>query len=218
LLKRLFDNTRSTSLANRFRRKRLKLFLELADKYEKPVRVLDVGGTVNYWKQMGLLGNPDFELTITNIEDQPAETHPQYRYEKADASNLNMFADKSFDIVFSNSMIEHIPDAAKRQQAAGEIARIGKSYLVQTPAYWIPIEPHFLFPYFQLLPRFIKLTLVRNFNMGWFDKRKSNEEAIVLIDSIRLLKKKEFATLFPKSIILTERALGLPKSYLAILQ
>ncbi|MBL8017877.1 MAG: class I SAM-dependent methyltransferase [Ignavibacteria bacterium] len=218
MLRNLFDNTRSTSLANSFRRKRLKLFLELAGKYKKPVKVLDVGGTKNYWKQMDLLGHPDFDLTITNIEDQPAETHPQYRYVKADASDLNMFADKSFDIVFSNSMIEHIPDPVKRQQAAGEIARIGKSYLVQTPAYWIPIEPHFLFPYFQLLPRFIKLTLVRNFNMGWFNKRKSNEEAIELIDSIRLLKKKELSSLFPKSVILTERALGMPKSYLAILQ
>ncbi|MBE2219070.1 MAG: methyltransferase domain-containing protein [Ignavibacteria bacterium] len=218
MLKRLFDNTRSTSLANSFRRKRLKLFLELADKYEKPVRVLDVGGTENYWKQMGLLGNPDYEITITNIEDTPRKVNPQYNYVKADASMLDVFGDKSFDIVFSNSMIEHIPNPAKRQQAAGEIARIGRSYLVQTPAYWIAIEPHFLFPFFQLLPRFLKLFLARNFNLGWFKKCSSSVEAAELIDSIRLLKKQELSRLFPDSLIHTERVLALPKSYLAIKQ
>lgn len=216
MLKKLFDNTRSTSLANSFRRKRLRLFLELADKYEKPVRVLDVGGTENYWKQMGLLGDPDYELTITNIEEPPQSPSSQYSYIKADASSLGMFGDKSFDIVFSNSMIEHIPQTAKRQQAAGEIARIGKSYLVQTPAYWIAIEPHFLFPYFQLLPRFLKLLLVRNFNMGWFKKCSSKEEAAELVDSIRLLKRKEVNDLFPESTIYTERGLGFTKSYIAV--
>lgn len=218
MLKKLFDNTRSTSLANSFRRKRLKLFLELADKYEKPVRVLDVGGTENYWKQMGLLGNPDYELTITNIEGSFDESDQQFRFINADASSLGMFGDKSFDIVFSNSMIEHIPNAAKRQQAAEEIARIGKSYLVQTPAYWIAIEPHFLFPFFQLLPRFLKLLLVRNFNMGWFKKCNSKEEAAELIDSIRLLKKPELSRLFPNSLIHTERVFFMSKSYLAIKQ
>lgn len=216
MLKKLFDNTRSTSLANSFRRKRLKLFLELADKYKKPVRVLDVGGTENYWKQMGLLGNTDFELTITNIEDPPVTDSVKFRYVKADASNLRMFEDKSFDIVFSNSMIEHIPDPAKRHQAAREIARIGKSFLVQTPAYWIPVEPHFLFPYFQLLPRFIQLFMVKSFSMGWFKKCSTEEEAAVLIDSIRLLKRKEVRVLFPGSAIYTERALLFPKSYLAV--
>lgn len=216
MLKKLFDNTRSTSLANSFRRKRLKLFLELADKYKKPVRVLDVGGTENYWKQMGLLGNPDYELVITNIDHPPAIPNPHYRYIMADASKLDMFEDKSFDIVFSNSMIEHIPDPAKRQQAAGEIARIGRSYIVQTPSNRIMIEPHFLFPFFQYLPRFIKLTLVRTFNMGWFRKCESRESAAALIDSIRLLSRKELAALFPDAMIITERAAGLTKSYIAV--
>jgi SAM-dependent methyltransferase len=218
LLKDLFDNTRDTSLANSFRRKRISLFLELAQKFQAPVKVLDAGGTENFWRQVGLLNDPRFELTIVNVEDIEISSGQRIKFIKADASDLGIFPDKSFDIVFSNSMIEHIADDSKRRTAANEIIRTGKSFFIQTPSYWIPIEPHFLFPAFQFLPRFLQLYLVRHFDIGWFKKCASHSEAAELIDSIHLLKKAELKSLFPNSVIKSERFLYLPKSYIAISQ
>ena len=63
------------------------------------------------------------------------------------------FPDKSFDVVFSNSVIEHLGDPRKHEQYAREIARVGVRYFVQTPNRWFPIEPHLLTPLVHFLPR-----------------------------------------------------------------
>lgn len=49
---------------------------------------------------------------------------------------------------------------------AREIRRIGKHYFVQTPNCLFPIEPHFLFPGFQWMPSFLKVILIRHYNLG----------------------------------------------------
>jgi hypothetical protein len=76
-----------------------------------------------------------------------------------DACNLP-FEDKAIDIVFSNAVLEHVPQ--KMQQAmAREIMRVGKKWFVTTPNYWFPYEMHHKLPFFQFLParvqRYIQL-------------------------------------------------------------
>jgi 2-polyprenyl-3-methyl-5-hydroxy-6-metoxy-1,4-benzoquinol methylase len=61
-------------------------------------------------------------------------------------------AARSFDIVFSNSVIEHVGDAESQQQFAHEIARVGRAYWVQTPNRRFPVEPHLLTPFLHFLP------------------------------------------------------------------
>jgi len=53
------------------------------------------------------------------------------------------FRDGSFDIVFSNSVIEHISSPEDQQRFADEVRRTGRAYWVQTPDYRFPIEPRF---------------------------------------------------------------------------
>jgi hypothetical protein len=61
------------------------------------------------------------------------------------------FSDKSFDLVFSNAVIEHIP--GRQKEFADEVTRVGKSWFVTTPNYWYPFETHYHLPFVQFLPR-----------------------------------------------------------------
>jgi hypothetical protein len=67
------------------------------------------------------------------------------------------FETKSFDIVFSNSLIEHLP--RELQQAfAAECQRVGRHFYIQTPNKWFPVELHILLPIIHWLP--LRTTLV----------------------------------------------------------
>ena len=77
------------------------------------------------------------------------------------------FGDDSFDLVFSNSVIEHVGGPADQQAMADEIRRIGRRWVLQTPSRWFPVEPHFLFPYFNFLPLRVKVFLLQRVRLGW---------------------------------------------------
>ncbi len=61
------------------------------------------------------------------------------------------FADKSFDLVFSNAVIEHVVGERRQAQFAREVMRVGKSWFVTTPNYWFPLESHYHLPFIQFL-------------------------------------------------------------------
>jgi|BarGraNGADG00212_1021973.scaffolds.fasta_scaffold51483_1 hypothetical protein len=52
------------------------------------------------------------------------------------------FDDRSFDLVYSNAVIEHVGDEAEQRQFVAEHARVGKSWIFTTPNRWFPIESH----------------------------------------------------------------------------
>ena len=130
-----------------------------------------------------------------------------------DARDLNQYSDKSFDIVFSNSVIEHLDTFIDQKKMAKEIKRVGKKYYIQTPNYYFPLEPHFMFIGFQWLPLYFKIRVLRYYNSGYKHRIKDKESAMRIANSIRLLKEKEIKKLFPKSKINKERFLGLTKSF-----
>lgn len=214
MLKKLFDNTEPGSYANKFRRKRFRLFNELIGFLHKPVKIIDLGGTVNFWKQMGLTNPKDALITILNIESEN-DSLPNVTYMNGDVCNPPVDL-KSYDLIFSNSVIEHVGSKEKREQMASVVTSAGKPYFVQTPNYWFPFEPHFLFPFFQFLPRFFRIFLVKNFNMGWFHKTGDKGKAEEIVDSIYLLSFREIRSLFPGAVIQNEKILFFNKSFTAI--
>lgn len=216
MFKKLLDNTNPNSLANKFRRKRFKLFMDFIKDFPRPVKILDAGGTVNYWEQVGIAGNEEFEITIVNLEIPQNMLYNNIILAKGDVTDLSMFRDKSFDIVFSNSVIEHIPTAEGRQRMADEIKRVGKSYFIQTPNYYFPFEPHFLLPLFQYYPKRFKIFLLTHFNTGWFKKCENNEVALRLLENNKLLKPVELKSYFPSSKIFYEKFLLFNKSIIVI--
>jgi ubiquinone/menaquinone biosynthesis C-methylase UbiE len=133
-----------------------------------------------------------------------------------DGCNLP-FADGSYDMVFSNSVIEHVGTWEQQQAFAREARRVGRKLWIQTPAFECPVEPHYIAPFVHYLPRSVqKATLRWCTPWGWLQK-PTKQQVNDAVDSTRLLSKREFRELFPDCEILTERLAGiLPKSYIAI--
>jgi hypothetical protein len=215
LHKRFADNTSSTSVATRLRRQRFQLFLDMLGDSPR-VSILDIGGRPAYWEMMAdgtdLLNRLD--ITLLNIEDnQP--THQNFTALVGDGRSMPQFADGQFDMVFSNSTIEHVGDFADQQRMADEVRRVGRKYYVQTPNRYFPIEPHFVFPFFQFLPIATRAWLLQRFTLGWMPRQADRAAALHEVRGIRLLSKSEMQRLFPDAHIFEERYAGLVKSFVA---
>lgn len=218
ILQNLANSSKSDSLGNKFRRERIKVFKNyIQDINLSEINILDVGGTPVFWKNM-MLEHKESNLKITLLNlDKLNQEDNAFTYVQGDAREMSMFNDKQFDLVFSNSVIEHVAGKdgvtfSDQENMANEILRIGKRFYVQTPNYWFPFEPHFLFPFFQFFSFSLKVWLVHNFSLGWFEKCKSKNDAERLIKSIRLLDLKEMNKLFPFSNTYKEKIFLLTKS------
>ncbi len=179
--------------------------------------LLDVGGTPSFWiKQPQPVKKID-SLNLTKIEYDIA-THPEHVINTlaGDACSLP-FADNSYDIGFSNSVIEHVGSWERQQQFASEIRRVSKALWVQTPAYECPIEPHYLGLFIHYFPRYIQPQIIRWFTIWGIMAKPESSYIQMMVEETRLLRKREMETLFPDCDIITERMFGfIPKSYIAV--
>src|SRR5258708_3271932 len=129
-----------------FRRKRMQWFLELLH-VQLEDRLLDVGGHPESWSQTA--GSAPVTLFNLGYPADIGTTHPGFTYVTGDAGALP-FADREFDVVFSNSAIEHAGTWERQVAFAAEVRRVGRKFLGQTPAYQVFIEPPLVAP---VLPR-----------------------------------------------------------------
>ncbi len=202
-------------LSRRMRARRFAQFAALAERFPKPLTILDVGGRNTYWEVHGWAGRTDVRITLANTESQE-KRHPNIIPVHADATSMRCFADHDFDIVFSNSVIEHLFTWENQQAMAREVRRVGKAYWVQTPNYWFPLEPHFRFVGWHWLPVRMRIALLQRRGFGLRGSCRDREHASRIIREIRLLTRSELAALFPESRIVSERFMGLTKSWVAI--
>lgn len=214
LIKGLADNSSGDSLATRMRRARFALFLSLLDRLDGHLEILDIGGTQEFWNLMTGSNPGDVRVTLLNIEHQPVSSS-RFLSTVGDARSMPQYQNQSFDVVFSNSVIEHVGSYEDQSRMANEVMRVGRRYFVQTPNKRFPLEPHFLFPFFQYLPGPVRAQMVHRFDVGWYKRIPSLEKAREEVDSIQLLTRKQFAALFPGAAIYEEKILGLTKSFVA---
>ena len=213
MFNKIADNRNPDSLSAKYRKKRFLLFENLIAQLEKPIRILDVGGTQRFWEVMGLSELDGVYITLINIDNQTVSS-PNFKSVVGNACDMRVFTDGWFDVVFSNSVIEHVGGNEDQIQMAEEVKRVGNRYFIQTPNKYFPIEPHFLFPFFQFLPIPFRIWLLCHFDLGWVKKVKNFEEANNTITSIRLLKKGEFIHLFPEASLYEEKIMGITKSFI----
>jgi hypothetical protein len=177
--------------------------------------LLDVGGMPGFWSESDIPA----QITLLNIESNtpPAESAPGKQMARVVGDGCALtFRDRSFDVVFSNSVIEHVGTWKRQQSFAAECRRVGGRMWVQTPAREFFIEPHLIAPFIHWLPRAMQRRLIRNFTLrGWID-RPAPREVEVFLNEVRLLTYVEMRTLFPDCTILRERFFGLTKSYIAV--
>jgi len=216
ILRKYASSDNLNSFGSRFRKKRFDLFLDYLKKIKmEDPKIIDIGGTCNYWNLMNRIHQKNFKPVIVNISKEHL-LNESCNGIKGDGKLLSFIKDKSFDFAYSNSMIEHLSSLDDQLEMAKNIKRVAKFYFVQTPAFAFPLEPHFLFPFFHWLPRKVRILLVSRFNLGWFSRCKNEIEAEKLVDSIRIMKKKELKLIFRDSKIITERFFFIPKSYIVM--
>jgi hypothetical protein len=178
--------------------------------------VLDVGGYPGTWTTRPQIVQ---RIDCLNLHAAPwdASQHPRHRITTTtgDACSL-AYGDQSYDIVFSNSVIEHVGDWERQKAFAREVRRVGKRLWIQTPAVECPLEPHFLAPFVHWLPVSIRRRVLRWFTpWGWIVK-PTQDKIDETIAFTRLLGKRQVKELFPDCVVITERLLGIiPKSYIA---
>ena len=107
--KRFADNTNDRSVSVELRRRRFQILLDMLKDLLHPVMILDIGGRQKYWEMMGsdLLRNADLKVTLLNTEKQSVSL-ANFAALTGDGRSMPQFGDKQFDIVFSNSTIEHV--------------------------------------------------------------------------------------------------------------
>ena len=170
-------------------------------------RMLDLGGQAGIWNHV----EASQDITILNLSgvaDSFLKTHHQVRSVVGDACNVTEFTDGEFEVLFSNSVIEHVGPESRMEDFAREVKRLGQSYWVQTPSKWFPIEAHCGMPFWWFYPE----SLRQYFLKRWSAKLPIWTE---MVEGTRVLTKKQLKRLFPEAQIHTERILGIPKSYIA---
>ncbi len=156
-------------------------------------RVLDLG-----CGRIGLRAlEPERDITGVDLQDRPDYPGP---FVRADAAAGLPFEENEFDLVYCSSVIEHVPPD-RRKAFAAEARRVGNGWLVQTPAWSFPIEPHALLPGAHWLPPVLRRPYWKLGVTGtWED--------------ISLLRRAEIEALFGPA--LAERVGPLVKSWVSV--
>lgn len=177
-------------------------------------RILDVGGSVFNWEFLHVRPR----VTIANLPSRES-IDQHFPWVFADGRRLP-FANQSFDIVFSNSVIEHVGDWESQHQFAAEIARVGRAYWVQTPNRGFPVEPHLMTPFLHYLPAAWQSRIARRFTVWAMIERPSADRWEYYIEhylhDIRLLDAGEMQRLFPGAEIVRERLGGMTKALVGV--
>jgi hypothetical protein len=193
-------------VSHRARERRMRDFVDLMDA-STGTKILDLGGSPTIWQSIVF----PLEVTILN---QPGrvqtcnDTHHTIHYVEGDACHVDQFEAGEFDLVFSNSVIEHVGDEDRQREFASEVRRLGKAYWVQTPSKWFPIEAHCGMPFWWFYPGPLRRALLRS----W---RKKLPAWTRMVEETRVLTRSQLRTLFPEATVDVEFLAGLPKSYVA---
>src|SRR5262245_2694032 len=192
---------------------RLRRWARLTEEFPdiQNMRVLDLGGTSVFWARSPVRPK---SVTVINL-NEPGEGLPWVRPIEGDACDAReLVGDEEFDIVLSNSLIEHLGGHLKRVTFAEVVRSIAPHYAVQTPYRYFPIEPHWLFPAMQFLPLNVRSWLAPRWRLGhtygWGGQEAHNEVMFT-----ELLSLTEMRSYFPDSHIAWERLAGWPKSMTA---
>ncbi|MPV38762.1 methyltransferase type 11 [Georgenia subflava] len=205
-----------TSLGARARLRRWDLFrANFPDVTE--MSVLDLGGTVESWQRAPVTPR---RVTVLNLfepgESRDDSVVPVAGDACAARSALESAgSDTSFDLVFSNSLLEHVGGHARRVDLAREIDALAPRHWVQTPYRYFPVEPHWLFPGMQFAPTKARVAIARHWPLV-HTRPKTYEGARSSVLWTELVGVTEMQAYFPSSTILRERLAGLPKSLIAV--
>lgn len=171
----------------------------------------------DYW---GLIDREFLEackVVVTLVNTFPvADDDPMFEAIQADACALDDLPDHSFDLVHSNSVIEHVGDWTRVEAFARQTRRLAPRYYVQTPYFWFPVEPHFSALFFHWRSEQWRARALMRRAHGFAEHAQDIGAAMRDVQEARLLDKAQFNFLFPDAGHFDEQAAGLTKSLIAI--
>jgi hypothetical protein len=209
-MRRVIDPNRAGSLAYRARQRR---WSELALRFPDiaSMTVLDLGGTGAAWQNSPLR---PASVTVVNIEAVPDPGLDWVTVVRGDACEFT--SGERFDLVYSNSLLEHVGGHVNRIRLGEVIRAAAPAYWVQTPYRYFPIEPHWQFPGMQFLPMAARAQVSRRWPLGYIHSDEGN--AVDDCAWVELVGRAEMRRYFPDAELWSERFAGLTKSLVAIRQ
>jgi hypothetical protein len=202
------DSTDTASFGHRARQKRMNMLLERFPDF-RSMRIIDLGGDARYWRASNVR---PAHVTIVALHDWELRSlAPWMSGVFGDACDPATFTD-TYDLAFSNSVIEHVGGPRYRRAFADNIRKLAPHYWVQTPYRYFPLEPHFKFPCFQFLPLAIQVQVAQHWSGSYLPPHSEPVEYIV---DHELLSITEMRALFPGCELVRERVAGLVKSITA---
>jgi hypothetical protein len=176
-------------------------------------RVMDVGVTDTAWRSSNFIeANYPWPSQITAVSIDPVPTFQQYHPDVtvviADGKNLP-FPDQSFEIGFSNAVIEHVGSRDEQRKLVAEMLRTCQRVFIATPNARFPVDPHTLLPFAHWLPTRVWHRVLRSAGHGsWAD-----------LDRLNPLDARALRELFPPQTsvrIVRQRLLGLTSVIIAV--
>ncbi|MGD9664038.1 MAG: methyltransferase domain-containing protein [Novosphingobium sp.] len=227
MVNNLANAVNPASLSFRFRTRRdavLRDFLQKVPRVDAQIlRICDLGGGVAYWERVGLDWLEDHAIHITCINSsadeltRDSQSAAPITLAVGDACDMGGHADNSFDVVHSNSVIEHVGGWSRIVDFSRQVRRLAPSYYVQTPYFWFPFDPHFYrVPCIHWLPPSFRAKLHRRVKAGWAQPDGTLDQAMGLAMSNFMLDRSQYRFLFPDAEHRFEFFAGLPKSMLAM--
>lgn len=190
----------------KFRARRRRWFLSLFPATQVS-SIIDIGGLVAEWDE------DTRDVTVLNLMHQSSS---HCRVLVGDGRRTD-FADRSFDLAYSNSVIEHVGGWADQVALAAELRRIGNAVYCQTPNRWFPFDVHYLAFFLHWYPNFLRNYFLVRFFTGWgWLVRPNRQQVQEYAKIVNLLSSSQMKQLFPDCDIKKEKFLGLNKSLIAV--
>jgi hypothetical protein len=185
-----------------------KQFPDLAE-----MSVIDLGGRVSSWEHA--LVRPK-HVHIVNLEPESGGIPEWAEVDYGDACALPpAILNRRYDLVFSNSVIEHVGGHERRLRLAEAVHTLAEFHWVQTPYRYFPIEPHWVAPGMQFLPLAVRTAYAHRWPLG-HTPPKDRADALQSVLWVELLDRTQMRHYFPHSKLIVERFLGLTKSLTAV--
>ncbi|MDA8035067.1 MAG: hypothetical protein M0T71_12995 [Actinomycetota bacterium] len=197
------------SLSSALRRRRYARFLATFPGLGE-MRVLDLGGRPGTWLGRDVV---PAAVVCVNLEAHEAPPGPvvAVQGDACDAEAIGRLG--RFDLVYSNSAIEHVGGHANRRRFADSVEVAADRFWIQTPNRYFPIEPHAVWPGFQFLPFGARRFVAARWPLSPLGTGGDLDDEILAID---LLSASELRHYFPQATIWRERVAGLTKSLVAL--